>query len=78
MKNVYEVAYEAKYKTIKWMPDKQRILANGDAQRAIDICKRTALKSFVEDEIKGKVVRRKATGFRLVSVEYVTHVDVVE
>ena len=45
MKNVYRVSYKTKYSGVRdWMSDTKDVLANDDAQAAVDMCKRVALK----------------------------------
>lgn len=78
MKNVYEVEYEVRYQVYGWNPMKKRVLANGNAQHAIDIAKSRALRSSYDEwnQRKQAWCSYRATGFRLVGVEHISQVDI--
>lgn len=76
MRHVYDVKFEIRYEGIKdWMPDSVHVLGNGDASKAVEAVRRKELKGGFEDTVKGKIVWRKARGFRMTGVEQLTHVN---
>ena len=45
MKRIYEVKFSLKHKGVsEWLNDETKVLANGDAQEAVDKVKKQALK----------------------------------
>lgn len=80
---IFKVRYEYRVKGIaEWMDDQTHALAN-DAETAIKKVKKDALAYIFEDapdqtnvkNVGKKTVMRKATGFRLVSVECLATAD---
>lgn len=66
MKTIYQVNYEEKWTGTGWTRQSENVLANGDAQVAVDRVRKASLKqSYVADDT-GKTHR--CTGFRLRAV----------
>jgi hypothetical protein len=67
VKRIYKVNYEERWTGCReWMADSTNVLANGDAQQAIDRVKKQSLSNTYKDE-KGKL--QKCIGFRLREIE---------
>lgn len=67
MNRIYEIKYEEKWTGCQdWLPDTDKVLANGDAQKAVDKLRRDRLSAQHKTD-KGKLC--KCIGFRLTSVQ---------
>ena len=64
MNRIYQIKYEEKWSGCReWLPDSTNVLANGDAQKAVDKVKRQSLTKSYKAEDAGKV--QKCVAFRL-------------
>lgn len=64
MKRIYQVKFRLKYEGCDWEEDSMKVLANGDAMKAIEKVRTHVLKrKFNDDENGGKLI--KCSEFKL-------------
>lgn len=72
---VYKIEYEEKWTGgVDWLADSTAVLANEDAQKAIDKVKRQSLTKTYKCDDTGKVM--KCVAFRLCEVSILAEADI--